>query len=134
MQVGLTVEGRPELQGLAPKLKEQLETKRDFVATDNTLSMTPGETGQTLTLEGIGDFGVNNIAHSQIAAKLGIPKQYYDRMRTDAPSPLLSRRDASFVRMEPRRRVGVDRYGDSRSTRTATGWADHRLARVQRPR
>jgi hypothetical protein len=39
-------------------------------------------------VNGHGDFGVNDIGHNQMAEYLGIPRDYYGRLRTEAPAML----------------------------------------------
>jgi len=50
------------------------------------------------------DFGINGTAHGQIAARLGIPTKYYDRMAAEAPS-LLTTNVNEWFRRKPERRM-----------------------------
>ena len=105
MQAGLITAERPNLVGLGAKLMEQLESKRDFIATDSSLSMVPHDLGHNLVLDGVGDFGINSIAHGQIASKLGIPKAYYDRMQAEAPELLADNANHWFENSDAKRMV-----------------------------
>ena len=88
---------------LCQKLDQQLETKVDYlVSTKNLYFMNdadhmwradgePIENSFSLAFETEDDrkvFGINEIAHGQISARLQIPKKYYDRMREDSPNLL----------------------------------------------
>lgn len=77
------------LQDLAKELDRQQSAKRDFIApTQNLrLKLTP-EKKTILDIYGHGEFGIRDLAHQQIGARVGIPKTYYDRMKTDAPELL----------------------------------------------
>lgn len=59
---------------------ERLETvKHDFITPASNISMIDDE---VISIARAGDFKLNDTAHSQIAAKLDIPKKYYDKMST----------------------------------------------------
>jgi hypothetical protein len=77
------------LQELAKELDRQQSAKRDFISpTQNLrLKLTP-EKKTILDIYGHGEFGIRDLAHQQIGARVGIPKTYYDRMRTEAPELL----------------------------------------------
>lgn len=76
---------------LAQTLQDQLKTKKDYVADTRqlTLGAVPGNGGYSLEIKGHDILTVNDLAHNQIGDRLGIPKTYYDRMRTDAPGLLM---------------------------------------------
>jgi len=76
------------LRDLAAEVTRQAEAKRDFMADTPALTMTSN--GQSvLSIEELDDaFTVNDIAHGQIATRLGIPKRYYDRLRDEHPGIL----------------------------------------------
>lgn len=66
---------------------------QDYVTPTDALRVRSTEDGTMLTLDGERDdrpaaFPVNDYAHGQIAQRLGVPKQYYDRMRSFAPNLL----------------------------------------------
>lgn len=72
---------------LAQEIARQAETKKDFKAPLNMLEIRSNGVS-TMDL-GLGSpMTVNNVAHEQIAEKMGIPKKYYDRMRIEAPTLL----------------------------------------------
>ena len=77
------MEFRQEVRRLA-------DTRFDFVAPTRSLGVHTDDTGETLLLtEGIEErFPIRDTAHAQIAARLKIPKQYYDRMRHEQPALL----------------------------------------------
>jgi len=70
------------LTGLAEQLEHQLESKRDYIARPDALTMTEG-----LSLSGLpeGEVGITDLAHSQIAEFTGIPGPYYKRMKVSWP-------------------------------------------------
>lgn len=69
---------------LAAEIERQNATKRDFLAPSAQLCLSSnGESKLTITEKDI--MPINDTAHEQIAAKLEIPKRYYDRMRSDSP-------------------------------------------------
>lgn len=73
------------LRDLAAEVQRQAEMKRDFKADTPSLGITSNGKS-TLTIDGIADeFTVGDIAHSQIATRLGIPRKYYDRLRDEHP-------------------------------------------------
>lgn len=73
---------------LAQELLDQQESKRDFHARTKTLNMLP--TGQ-FRLETTDEeiiMPATGYAHGQMASKLSIPKNYYDRMLNNSPQLL----------------------------------------------
>jgi hypothetical protein len=72
------------LEELARVIIDQNQEKRDFVADTRKLSMQP----ESVEIQDVGGFSLTNVAHGQIAQRVGIPQRYYDRMRTDAPELL----------------------------------------------
>lgn len=84
MKAGITIE---EFQAEIHRLDA---SKKDIVADTSALRIFSDENGSRLTLgtDGNGGLRVNDIAHAQIAARLNIPKAYYDRMRSEAPALL----------------------------------------------
>lgn len=73
------------LKELAIELEEQLKTKRDYIAPTSRLAMSPHA---ALEIDGVGEFSVTDLAHEQIAARLDIPRKYYDRMKIEEPALL----------------------------------------------
>jgi hypothetical protein len=86
------------LDALARAILEQQEAKRDFVVDGRRMSFRDGEGEMRLSwdaptgIEGIADglevMPLREHAHGQLAAKLDVPKRYYDRMRETAPDLL----------------------------------------------
>ena len=77
------------LQELAIEIDRQAKTKKDFLADTTAMSVIPHEEGIRFQAEGMSaDFGINDIAHSQIGQHLEIPARYYERMRTESPELL----------------------------------------------
>lgn len=80
------------LQELAKKLEAEQTHKRDFIAPTTELKFVPEINKEKpeamLKVNGHGSFRLNDIAHGQIASRLGIPQKYYDRMRGGAPELL----------------------------------------------
>lgn len=77
---------------LATELQRQTTTKRDMIVPTQALRMT-GEGKLALqheTVESLAFLPVTNHCHSQIAARVGVPKRYYDKMREEAPELLAS--------------------------------------------
>lgn len=73
------------LQELAAEIERQANVKRDFVAPLAAVGMTDGG---RLEVKGAGVFGVNDIAHRQIAEFADVPAKYYDRLRVSHPALL----------------------------------------------
>lgn len=90
------------LVDLARTIQDQAARKYDVRAHSNAIAMTPDESkndegadvitnhftiGNDLRAE---SFAIGNTMHAQLAARLNIPKKYYDRMREEAPQLLAS--------------------------------------------
>lgn len=99
------------LEELLKEVLRQQESKRDFVAVTDHLSLVPLMGSNELDLV-IGDrdtathleVGVNDHAHSQIGSHTKIPAQYYDRMRKEDPNLLAINVNAWF-RKKPEKRM-----------------------------
>lgn len=79
------------LSELAAEIERQAKTKKDFVAGTTAMEVhtNPDPAGEVqLRLGDKMNFGINDIAHEQIAEHTGIPKKYYDRMRKEHPQLL----------------------------------------------
>jgi hypothetical protein len=95
------------LSALAAEIERQKEAKHDLIADTSALTML--RDGNTLDIDDAGDdghegYGINPTAHSQIAARLGIPLKYYQRMQTEAPS-LLAENVNEWLGKNPERRM-----------------------------
>lgn len=75
---------------LATEIERRANSKLDLVANTKNVQLVPQTEEAPRLWIGDRDFGVNDIAHGQIAAHTEIPKAYYDKMRTDAPGLLAS--------------------------------------------
>lgn len=73
------------LTAMATELERQMKTKKDFVAPTAAIEMLPDT---RIALKGTGEFQATDYTHGQIASYTGIPKTYYDRLRTEAPALL----------------------------------------------
>ena len=72
------------LEQIASFVIDNKRNKRDFICDTRKLNMSEGD----LEVQDIGGFTLTDVAHGQIAQRVGIPQRYYDRMRTDAPALL----------------------------------------------
>lgn len=73
------------LDELLQELSRQQNLKRDFRADTRSMEAVPVEGGIQLRLADQGQFPVLAHASAQIAADLGVPKKYWDRMADSAP-------------------------------------------------
>jgi hypothetical protein len=79
------------LPDLARELQRQLAGKRDYLATTTALRFeTAPDAGSQLIIRNGTEhaFAVTEHAHGQLAARLGIPRPYFDRMRRERPELL----------------------------------------------
>lgn len=86
---------------IATELERQTATKKDFIAPTKQLEL---QTDGKLRVNGKGSFEVTDIAHGQLAGRLGIPQKYYDRMRAESPE-LLTRNVNHWFQEEPEQRM-----------------------------
>lgn len=104
---------------LAQEISRQSALKRDFVAPTNELVFLTGPESGTSELvlpQGKGEFTVTDLAHRQIAHHLGIPGQYYDRIRGDqALRPLFDRTVNDHFRAHPTGRMVRTLDGSARA-------------------
>jgi hypothetical protein len=108
---------------LATEIERRANAKKDLVASTEHIQMYIEE-NKDLAI-GVGDkfsFGVNSIAHEQIAAHNDIPKRYYDRMAKDAPALLVNNVNEWFKK-----------YPSDRMVRTLDGKARAFLSNSYRP-
>jgi len=71
------------LVALAEKVERMEAVKNDFIVPSRNLQMISTDEGNQMQMAGADDvstMGITGHAHGQIAAKLDIPKKYYDRM------------------------------------------------------
>lgn len=111
-----------DLSTLADELARMQDSKRDYVVDTRLANFTSTEdrpAGSYLTFDPPGaeplvEGRVNDHAHGQIAARLGIPKKYYDRMRDESPV-LLDTNVNHWLRGRPERRLVRMLDGDVRA-------------------
>lgn len=104
------------LSQLAAKIEGNKELKRDYIAATAQTTMQIQE-DRTPVLElpnNEGTFPLLSVAHDQVAARLNIPRTYYDRMRADAPDLLATNVNAWF-RKNPEKRMIRTLGGDVRA-------------------
>jgi hypothetical protein len=89
------------LTELAQEIERRRDAKKDFVV--DTRSMYLDTTGQLVF--GDQNIDVNDTAHQQVAAHVGIPKPYYDRMRDEAPDLLANNVNRWFKQYPANRMV-----------------------------
>ncbi len=119
------------LTELAKEVERQNEVKKDYVAPTNLTYLLPDGRlalcNQPRKLSDAQFFDVNKNCHSQIASRLKIPKQYYDRMLVESPE-LLSRNVNHWFTN------GLENKGpESRMIRTLDGMARAFLSDRYRP-
>ena len=95
------------LQELGRELQRQRLNRQDFLANTRTLEVETNSYGSTLHLSLDGKtygFGIGDLAHQQIAARLNIPYRYYAKMLNEAPD-LLDRNVNRWFNQNPERRM-----------------------------
>lgn len=80
------------LTELAAEIERQANAKRDLIAPVAKMSMEVVDSTPVIAVHNghIETFTANSIAHAQLAEYVGVPKAYYDRMATEAPTLLAS--------------------------------------------
>lgn len=78
------------LQALAAEIERRAASKRDFIAPASKMSVAVIENAPMLALQNgeVQHFGINAIAHGQLAEYAGIPMAYYRRMLEGDPELL----------------------------------------------
>jgi len=100
---------------LAKKIEANRELKRDFIAPTDKMKMeVQDDNTVVLSLQRQGTFPLLPLAHEQVAARLDIPRKYYDRMRADAPALLATNVNTWFKR-NPEKRMVRTLAGDTRA-------------------
>lgn len=99
--------GRTLLE-LGQELERQRNARQDFIADTRSLSVKTSENQSALsvTLENeiCNSFGINELAHQQIATRLQIPYRYYNKMRSEQPT-LLDNNINAWLNHAPERRM-----------------------------
>lgn len=95
------------LAELGKELQRQRLNRQDFLADTRSLEMEskPYSSILHLSLDGkTYGFGIGELAHQQIAARLNIPFRYYQKMQNEAPE-LLDRNVNCWLNQNPERRM-----------------------------
>ena len=95
------------LAQLGMELQRQRKNRQDFLADTRSLEVESNSYGSTLHLSLDGKtygFGIGDLAHQQIAARLNIPYRYYAKMQNEAPD-LLDRNVNTWFGKNPERRM-----------------------------
>jgi hypothetical protein len=113
------------LSALAAEIERRAATKADFIAPTGKMEMVVHEGAPAIALQNgtVKTFGVNGVAHGQIAEFAGIPMAYYRRMETEDPA-LLATNVNRWLRDKPQER---------RMVRTLDGKARAVLSDKYRP-
>lgn len=106
------------LTELARKIEGNRELKHDLIASTSDCCVAIESDGVPMLQVGLDagspQFGILPGAHDQIAARIGIPAKYYDRMRKDAPDLLASNVNHWFFN-SPEKRMIRTLGGDARA-------------------
>lgn len=95
------------LAQLGRELQRQRLNRQDFLADTRSLEVETTSYGSTLHLSLEGKtygFGIGELAHQQIAARLNIPFRYYQKMQNEAPD-LLDCNINTWLEQKPERRM-----------------------------
>ena len=96
------------LVNLAQELERQLATKQDLVVPTSLLRCHTDQGGSCKMMidakDGVGEYGITNLARRQLAEKLKIPFTYFERMRTEQPG-LLDHNVNTWLQTDSERRM-----------------------------
>jgi hypothetical protein len=69
------------------EVERRENTKKDYMVDTRAMRFNASDVQDAVfvDIEGAGSFNINETAHQDISEKTKIPKQYYDRMKTEAP-------------------------------------------------
>jgi hypothetical protein len=97
-----------DLLGLVKQLERQKENSLDLIVDGSTLKAIPDENdGIRLAIPEYGEYLLTNWAHGQLADKLGIPRKYYERMKTKGKSELLAENINAWLGERERRLIRI---------------------------
>ena len=107
------------LVDFAQEIQNQMNAKKDYIVDTRRMTFDIGTDGAMLSLFNDKNnmttiLGVNEIAHDQIGAKLGIPGGYYDKMREENPE-LLAQNVNSWFQKNPKQYMVRSLYGKARA-------------------
>lgn len=100
-------QGIKNVQELYKELEEQRENRKDIIADTRSLVVNSTDGISTLNVSTGNDvisYSVSDVAHKQIADRLGIPFKYYERMRLEYPD-LLDRNINGWLQKNPEKRM-----------------------------
>lgn len=92
------------LQELAAEIERQMETKHDYVARTDKVATTSVDGKLAIAIGDKGTFPISDIAHDQISGHTKIPREYYKRMKEEAPE-LLANNIETWFRKYPAPRM-----------------------------
>lgn len=97
------------IQDLIREVERQSETRKDYSATTDALTMEPvteggAKTDVVIAMKGNGTLPATDLAHRQIGQYTGIPAAYYDRMRQEKPE-LLANNVNTWFKNKPTQRM-----------------------------
>ena len=100
-------QGFKTIQELYQKLEEQRENRKDMIADTRSLIVNSADGISSLSVstgDDVMSYVVSDVAHRQIADRLGIPFKYYDRMRLEYPT-LLDQNINGWLMKSPEKRM-----------------------------
>lgn len=100
-------QGMKSIENLYKELMRQREARKDLIADTRSLSVSTEHGISTLSIftdKDIYNFKVTDIAHRQIADRLGIPFKYYERMMNEYPQ-LLDENVNSWLKFKAEKRM-----------------------------
>ena len=100
-------QGFKTVQELYQKLEEQRENRKDMIADTRSLIINSVDGISSLSVstgDDVVSYVVSDVAHRQIADRLGIPFKYYDRMRLEYPV-LLDQNINGWLMKNPEKRM-----------------------------
>ena len=100
-------QGFKTVQELYQKLEEQRENRKDMIADTRSLIINSVDGISSLSVstgDDVISYVVSDVAHRQIADRLGIPFKYYDRMRLEYPA-LLDQNINGWLMKNPEKRM-----------------------------
>lgn len=99
-------QGIKSIQNLYGELERQREVRKDLIADTRSINVNSVGNLSMLTVDTGADqlsYRISEIAHKQIADRLGIPYKYYERMRQENPQLLDSNINSWFNAMPEKR-------------------------------
>ncbi len=84
-------QGIKTIQNLYEELERQRSARKDLIADTRSVTVSSAGKLSMITVEAGGDklsYRISDLAHRQIADRLGIPFKYYERMRQENPALL----------------------------------------------